>query len=1173
MSSSAAKYLTLLGFCATLALPLRSEETSSARQSAPARPNGASDKKALAGPMPPADSKKMPDLRKMDFASLPADAVVVVCERVAEALQLVPSAVVLTPEKYQKMLDEIERLRKLLQTEKPEPPSQCQLKGKIEGNAALLEAHFEGTTDRPNTILALACSQAGAASASLDGHIPHIRRTEAGGYLVQIEKPGRYHLKLDLFVPLAVREGNGRGFELTLPRAAINNLDLELPANVRDVRVGGRTPGDPELAGLTWKNRHLAGDLGTVEKVDVTWKEVRPPSGAPVLLADGDIQVRLDPTGVTTETELRLHTEGAPTNVWRLLVPLKAEVKVVPPDEARVNGPIQTADQPHASLRTIHLKEPSADPLRVQVKTHSPLPSGATLTPIGPFFVVDAARQSGRVVVRNRVHNLHLDFHKHGDMTLRQVTEEPSGEGAEVVAAFAYGNIPMVARPQGISGPNSLSWLDLEGETLAVRGPLRTRVTHTLTLRRLTPETPDGAAAKAGNGSLRWDIVTTVAPATKWTEGENLKILVPPGWTSDEEVQPAESEKNPRLLLFRSSSLLREGATQAKRLQGHYEATVKSESRVSLKLPWPQGTVEQCEVKIEVPHENEVVLRNAELADLELARPLGPHEQTWRWRRVPPEAPALDLSWGPYRPELLVKSVVDLTLQGERGEVRQEIQFHSPQSLPPTIGLRVPTAVGDSLSIVEGGSLVAPRNDVASPRGLLRQVTLTRAGKEEGRLVLHYTTTLGTKGQPPRPGQPFAVPLVMPDQATRGETRVRLWSGLSFLPLPSGAPPWDEQKIEEVKDRSDLPVLVLQAPRVDAPLMLRAGEPSPVFTVLAERALVRVVLQESGGLAYRVSYQVRHLAGDHLDIELPGPVRALALQAALNHRRLTPDVVDENGRQTEGGNIARLRIGPELVRQSALLELTFQLPPGRSGGSPLRTLLPSPLLRDAPPSLPTRWQVSLPGNRVLLAPESAAGLERTLARRGWLVTTRLNRTDADLQSEFEASLPEELQREAEQLDGDARSTPALVCWQDGVQPMVLTHAPKQAWLLICSLSLLIVGLGLFWSARPQPGDTGRMAPWFWPILALAALGAAVGVLFWPTTFWAIVYGCEPGAVVLLVVVGFQWLLHRRYRRQIVFLPSFARGRPGSSLLRKPSSLRPQPGEPSTVDAPPPSVTG
>jgi hypothetical protein len=207
----------------------------------------------------------------------------------------------------------------------------------------------------------------------------------------------------------------------------------------------------------------------------------------------------------------------------------------------------------------------------------------------------------------------------------------------------------------------------------------------------------------------------------------------------------------------------------------------------------------------------------------------------------------------------------------------------------------------------------------------------------------------------------------------------------------------------------------------------------------------------------------------------------------------------------------------------------------------------------------------------LIAPESAAGLERTWTRRGWLLAARIHRSAADLEREFEQSLPEALRSQGKNNQDEAAQVPALVCWQDSVEPLTLTHAPQQAWLLVCSLGVLVLGLGLYWTARPRASDDGRMSAWLWPILALATLAAVVGVLLWPTTFWAIVYGCEPGALVLICVLALQWLMHQRYRRQIVFLPSFSRGRAGSSLLRKSSAHRQPNGEPSTVDAPPPGA--
>src|SRR5581483_3142440 len=131
-------------------------------------------------------------------------------------------------------------------------------------------------------------------------------------------------------------------------------------------------------------------------------------------------------------------------------------------------------------------------------------------------------------------------------------------------------------------------------------------------------------------------------------------------------------------------------------------------------------------------------------------------------------------------------------------------------------------------------------------------------------------------------------------------------------------------------------------------------------------------------------------------------------------------------------------------------------------------------------------------------------------------------------------------------------------------------APLRAWLLVCSLGLFFGGWTLYWLGRQQASRRSRLGVWFWPVLALVTLSIAVAAMIWPTLLCAIVYGCEPGAVVLLIFIGVQWLMHQHYRRQIVFLPSFSRSRTGSSLIRKSPSHRPQVSEPSTVDAPPPS---
>jgi hypothetical protein len=154
---------------------------------------------------------------------------------------------------------------------------------------------------------------------------------------------------------------------------------------------------------------------------------------------------------------------------------------------------------------------------------------------------------------------------------------------------------------------------------------------------------------------------------------------------------------------------------------------------------------------------------------------------------------------------------------------------------------------------------------------------------------------------------------------------------------------------------------------------------------------------------------------------------------------------------------------------------------------------------------------------------------------------------------------------------DFAPNPDLICLRSGLETLTVAHVPFKPWLWCCSLAVLLCGLGLYFLGR----RAGRGSPgWFWFCVTLLTFGVGAMWLFRPTALAALAYGAELGAAVLLVFATLLWLLHERHRRQIVFLPSFRRGRGGSSLLRSgaaPASsgngAKGQPGEPSTVDAP------
>src|SRR5262249_40607783 len=150
-------------------------------------------------------------------------------------------------------------------------------------------------------------------------------------------------------------------------------------------------------------------------------------------------------------------------------------------------------------------------------------------------------------------------------------------------------------------------------------------------------------------------------------------------------------------------------------------------------------------------------------------------------------------------------------------------------------------------------------------------------------------------------------------------------------------------------------------------------------------------------------------------------------------------------------------------------------------------------------------------------------LEQRWGRRGWLLGPRPAATAAELERWLTDTASD---------GGEESGDPSLVLWSTAQGPLAVTQVPQQPWLLLCSLTLL--GLGLLLAGVTLP----RVL--FWGLLVLCAAGLiALGATV-PAILPAVAYGCEPGLMVLLLVFLLQWLLHERYRRQVVFLPGFSR---------------------------------
>jgi hypothetical protein len=490
------------------------------------------------------------------------------------------------------------------------------------------------------------------------------------------------------------------------------------------------------------------------------------------------------------------------------------------------------------------------------------------------------------------------------------------------------------------------------------------------------------------------------------------------------------------------------------------------------------------------------------------------------------------------------------------------------------------------LKVVEGGSL--------QPNGLVKLASAT--GKDHGAttLVLEYSFDIsarerGDVGPPHEDGSDipensvarrFQVPLVRVTAATRCQTTVWLWSPSRAFPtlIPGGAwfePPVPRRDVNPEHDR--LPALVVQSHSLDAPLVLGLIE-SPA--VIIDQALMHVDVAANGTQNYRARFLVSRLPPWDLEIAFPAPLTRLNPEIALgapgdSHPRLATvrpwsgirgQESGIRGQEDEGGTVARVEVPADFYRTPFILEIRYQLSPGAGAGAGRwYSRLSPPRPKGAVLLNRVCWEVDLPAGWMSPLQWGGDPAEQDWGWRGGLWTPRSALSRADLEKFLRAKATP---------DGTTSETPSLVCWQTALEPLGIVQAPHQLWLLVCSLLFLVLALGFCAVTVGNAGRTlnaGRKRRRWWAAGILLGVGlvlSLIGAAVWaPGVVTAVVYGCEPGLVVFLLILGVQWMLHQRYRRQVVFLPSFSRMKPSSSLVRKETGSRPR-GEPSTVDAPP-----
>jgi hypothetical protein len=1074
--------------------------------------------------------------------------VTVIGDDVTRALKVLqPGAVILSAERYRELMDAAQRIQKpgdaalfLL--------GACRLTGVCERDALgkeflKLQVLLEFRTSLANAVVPLGFKGIRLTGATLDGESPHWAH-RGDELAVRVPLPGIHKLALETTLPVT-RSGQDRRVSIeVVPAAAITTLDVTVPDTVTVAAVKGGGPLTIRSSGANSTLHSPA--LGVLREFDLSWQLAAPsvPEGPAQLSAQGDVRIHLEPAVIHTEVRLRLEArQGAiPSLQLRLAADATLlEVVVLSNSDETRGTPVEwTAGKPESGLITIKLRQPltsTESPITLRLRYQQPLPtkpgSPRSLAMLEVQEPKDAV-QAGTIALWQAPG---VRLHIQNDLLTANPQELPALEQRSATHAFRYWKQPV--RFEVLVDPAPLPPLTLD-----------TRVNHTLRLigQALLLASEFELAPKPGSGV------------------QELEVRWPKGFTLDRRIVLTNLVET--IDLTESSVRLRLSGRQQDRFTFRLEGllSVAGLANANVELPYLLSAAGERNGKKD---NAQIVYRPGDLslaatdADFWLRegttglcregqRP--PQldsvlRETTQFQVETPAAgrePRLVLAWQPRRHE--VRSEAQLFVAGDLLQLRQSLHCQWAGAPPAQLWLRFPRVL-DKLSrfrlvydardgrTVEEDLVLLERPRHSDPKMVERALMLPRDLPERARIELEWRGPLAAC----QGGSHLLIPLISPSP---GETmdrggEVQIWWGKGIqLSLRQEEAHWRRIPSKVNGDQTLLPGLALQSSSLEAPLALNCeANDSPLPDAVAERVLLEVSPLPGGKLDYHASFALAPVLVPRLELALPGGPRTLALQHVLLAGNELPTASLDFGPHPERTDQMLLRIpfSPDMLAKRTLLVVRFRTQkPSLWPGT--RYSFPVPVFPSQVVIGQTRWRIESPVDRLALLTDDVTIAEQSWHWWGWLRPPRPDYLASEMRMWLAGA--------ATPIDAER---PALSFAQSGaLHSLPVLELPRQVWLLLCSLFVLVAGL-LWYCYSPR-----RLSWW----LALAATSLLVLGVWQPHLLVAVLFGIQPGVLVLAVGLSLLWLWRRRWRRQIMTLPGFARRSPGASPTISTNHKRP-----------------